>query len=99
MVATNALRGYFDFNLEVKIASNGMHSGLAGGIVPNPILIAMHVLSRLVDFKTQEVIHPAFKVDIPDSVRVELGEAAEKMQAPNSQCPLLDGVKTMTGHP
>jgi hypothetical protein len=52
LVSTSALRGYLDFNLDVTIAENHMHSGLAGGIAPNPIWIAMHVLSRIVDFKT-----------------------------------------------
>lgn len=79
LVSVNSLRGYFDFNLTVEVGENSVHSGMAGGIIPNPILIANHIISRLVDFKTQEVIHPSFIVDIPEHVIQEQREAAPKL--------------------
>lgn len=91
-----ALRGYFDFNLHVNTADNGMHSGLAGGVAPNPILIAMHVLSRIVDFKTQDVVHPAFVKEVPAHVLEEMRKCAKEMEPPAENMPLLAGVKSLS---
>lgn len=96
LVSSSSLRGYFDFDLNVQIAENGMHSGIAGGIAPNPIWIAMHVLSRIIDFKTQEVIHPAFIPDIPDHVMKEQEEVAAKLGSQFKHFPFLEGVKSVS---
>lgn len=53
---TTTLRGFLAFNLKVKVASNNIHSGVSGGIVPNPYQIIQNLLMRLEDFKTQEVV-------------------------------------------
>ena len=96
LMSSSSLRGYFDFDLNVNVAKNGVHSGMAGGIVPNPIWIAMHVLSRLVDFKTQEVIHPSFIVDIPDHVLQETEAVAAKLGSMFNHFPMLEGVKSVS---
>mmetsp|Transcript_1951 Transcript_1951/g.1412 ORF Transcript_1951/g.1412 Transcript_1951/m.1412 type:complete len:250 (+) Transcript_1951:16-765(+) len=33
---TTSLRGFLDFNLKVKVLENFAHSGMAGGVIPNP---------------------------------------------------------------
>jgi hypothetical protein len=42
-----------------------MHSGMAGGITPNPYYILNRLLSRIIDFETQVVIND-FEVKIPE---------------------------------
>ena len=49
---TTTLRGCLTFGLKVKVASNNVHSGVAGGIVPNPYQILNNLLQRLENFKT-----------------------------------------------
>ena len=53
---TSSLRGCITFDLKVTVAENNTHSGMGGGVVPNPYNILNCLLMRVQDFKTQEVI-------------------------------------------
>lgn len=53
------------FNLEVEIASQGTHSGLAGGILPDTWRIINLLIRRLEDPETGKVIDD-LHVPIPD---------------------------------
>lgn len=53
---TSTLRGCITFDVTVKVAENNCHSGIGGGIMPNPYNIMNCVLMRVQDYKTQEVI-------------------------------------------
>jgi hypothetical protein len=44
---TSTLRGCLNFDLRVKVADNNMHSGIAGGIAPNPFLILNAITKRI----------------------------------------------------
>ena len=52
---SSTLRGVCNFTMEVQIASQGTHSGLAGGILPDTIWIANLLLSRIEDPLTGEL--------------------------------------------
>ena len=52
MTLTTTLRGYVDFELKVKVGTNNMHSGVAGGIAPNPLQVMMVLLQRIQNFGT-----------------------------------------------
>lgn len=57
LTITSSLRGYLDFIVKVKVAERNIHSGVGGGIYPNPFEIMIKKLQILQDFAAQTV-HP-----------------------------------------
>ncbi len=89
---TTSLRGLAAADVRVDIVSEGLHSGSAGGVVPSTFRIIRHLLDRIEDSSTGEVLLDSARVAIPEhriaeaaAVADELGEAA--LEAP----PLVDG--------
>eukprot|EP00761_Pharyngomonas_kirbyi_P011985 gb/GECH01012011.1/.p1 GENE.gb/GECH01012011.1/~~gb/GECH01012011.1/.p1 ORF type:complete len:476 (+),score=113.21 gb/GECH01012011.1/:1-1428(+) len=72
---TTSLRGVLIGNLNVQIISEGVHSGDASGVVPDTFRIARHVLSRLEDPETGDVVSD-LQVDIPEDRQRQAGIAA-----------------------
>jgi acetylornithine deacetylase/succinyl-diaminopimelate desuccinylase-like protein len=64
MWITKSIRGYVDFEVNIKTLREGIHSGDASGIVPSTFRIASTLLNRLEDLETGRV-HKFFDVDIP----------------------------------
>ena len=62
---TTSLRGLVNGTLTVKILEEGVHSGDAGGVVPESFRLARRVLDRIDDSRTGVVKPPAFNTDIP----------------------------------
>src|SRR5919199_609552 len=50
--STTSLRGQMLINLRIEVLREGVHSGLASGIVPNPFMIVRRLLDRLEDTDT-----------------------------------------------
>ncbi|MEL1263350.1 M20/M25/M40 family metallo-hydrolase [Pseudoxanthomonas putridarboris] len=72
---TTSLRGQVAGTLEVRTLESGVHSGDASGVVASSFRIARHLLSRIEDPRTGEVV-PAFHVPIPQARRREARDAA-----------------------
>ncbi len=72
---TTSLRGLVGGRLTVKVLEEGMHSGDAGGVVPESFRIARMMLSRIEDEKTGAILPPEFHSRIP-AERVEQARAA-----------------------
>ena len=49
---TSSLRGCINFDLKVTVAENNTHSGMGGGVVPNPYNILNCLLMRVQDYET-----------------------------------------------
>jgi len=62
---TTSLRGNVTGTLRVEILTEGVHSGDASGLVPSSFRILRHVLDRLEDAKTGELLPRDFHCDIP----------------------------------
>jgi len=62
---TTSLRGNVTGTLRVEILTEGVHSGDASGLVPSSFRILRHVLDRLEDAKTGELLPGDFHCDIP----------------------------------
>lgn len=62
---TTSLRGLVGGTLKVEVLTEGMHSGDAGGIVPDSFRIARALLSRIEDEKTGRVLPEEFHAPIP----------------------------------
>ena len=63
---TTSLRGMVAGNLRVEILKEGVHSGDAGGIVPESFRLLRQLLSRIDDEQTGKVKLDALQVQIPN---------------------------------
>lgn len=65
---TTSLRGVSGGVLKVETLTEGMHSGVAGGVVPDTFRIARDLLDRIEDSKTGEIKIPEAHCVIPEHV-------------------------------
>lgn len=63
---TTSLRGNLIGNLTVKVLTEGVHSGIASGIVPSSFRILRSLLSRVEDEVTGRMKLPELFVEIPE---------------------------------
>ncbi len=75
---TTSLRGMVSGTLKVEILSEGVHSGDSSGLVPSSFRILRHVLDRLEDSKTGELLPQSFHCEIPAD-RIEQSRATAKI--------------------
>lgn len=73
---TTSLRGNVKVDFKVSILDEAVHSGDAGGIVPDSFRIVRALLDRIDDEKTGKVIDD-FQVKIPEKRYKEVQEAAK----------------------
>jgi len=93
---TTSLRGMAAGTLHVDILTEGVHSGYASGIVPSSFRIARHLLSRLEDERSGEILPDELKADIPDQRREQLAAvAAELGEEVHTAYPWVDGGEPM----
>lgn len=62
---TTSLRGLIGGTLTVQILEEGVHSGMASGIVPSSFRLARQILNRVDDPQTGRVLIDALQADIP----------------------------------
>jgi acetylornithine deacetylase/succinyl-diaminopimelate desuccinylase-like protein len=75
---TTSLRGMVTGVLKVEILTEGIHSGDSSGLVPSSFRILRHVLDRLEDSKTGELLPQSFHCRIPAD-RIEEARATSKI--------------------
>lgn len=75
---TTSLRGNITGTLKVEILTEGIHSGDASGLVPSSFRILRHVLDRLEDSRTGELLPQSFHCEIP-GLRVEQARATAEI--------------------
>jgi acetylornithine deacetylase/succinyl-diaminopimelate desuccinylase-like protein len=94
MWSTTSLRGLVGGDLVVEILREGVHSGDAGGVVPDSFRIARAVLSRLEDPLTGEIVPKAFHAKIPPE-RIEGAKACAKILGKRgyARFPFVEGGK------
>jgi acetylornithine deacetylase/succinyl-diaminopimelate desuccinylase-like protein len=93
---TGSLRGLVSGTLTVRVMTQGVHSGSAGGVVPSTFRIARALLSRIEDEQTGEILLDELKVPIPpgatheaESLSAMLGEEAVGV------FPVVDGLELL----
>jgi acetylornithine deacetylase/succinyl-diaminopimelate desuccinylase-like protein len=100
MWTTTSLRGLVGGTLEVRIATEGVHSGSASGVVPSTFRIARQLLSRLEDERTGEVVLPELRVEIPADRLEQAAATAAEMPAPTAAgFPFVAGAGPVTDDP
>ncbi|HEX3958537.1 MAG TPA: M20/M25/M40 family metallo-hydrolase, partial [Trebonia sp.] len=68
---TSSLRGGVTATVTVRVLETGVHSGIAGGIVPSSFRIMRQLLDRVEDPATGEVLLPEMSVPVPDRRRAD----------------------------
>jgi acetylornithine deacetylase/succinyl-diaminopimelate desuccinylase-like protein len=98
--STTSLRGMSMLNLHIQVLTEGVHSGLASGVVPNPFMIMRTLLDRLEDADTGAVRLPELYVPIPQE-RVQQAEKAAAVLggAMVDDFPLLPEVSVLADEP
>jgi acetylornithine deacetylase/succinyl-diaminopimelate desuccinylase-like protein len=98
---TTSLRGLVGLDMTVDVLREGVHSGMAGGVVPSAFRILRSLLSRIEDEGTGEVLVPALHVDIPAGRDDEMvAAAAELGDVAGGTWPFVEGAgKQHAGDP
>ncbi|MGH8273525.1 MAG: M20/M25/M40 family metallo-hydrolase, partial [Gammaproteobacteria bacterium] len=76
---TTSLRGNVTGLLTVKVLTEGVHSGGAGGVVPSSFRILRSLLNRVEDSANGEIRLDALKTDIPQARLTQAREAAKAL--------------------
>ena len=71
---TTSLRGMVSGVLKVEVLGEGIHSGDASGVVPSSFRILRHLLDRLEDSRSGELLPKSFHCEIP-AQRIEQARA------------------------
>lgn len=74
---TDSLRGLVQATLTVRVLETPQHSGLAGGIVPDPFRVLRHLLDRVEDSASGEIKIPEMQVALPGERRAAARDVAE----------------------
>ncbi|MGH9091201.1 MAG: M20/M25/M40 family metallo-hydrolase, partial [Acidimicrobiales bacterium] len=69
---TSSLRGNLVLTVRVDVLTEGVHSGLAGGVVPSSFRILRQLLSRVEDERTGAVLLPELRAEVPAAHRAAL---------------------------
>jgi acetylornithine deacetylase/succinyl-diaminopimelate desuccinylase-like protein len=73
---TTSLRGLVGGKLQVDVLTEGVHSGDAGGVVPDSFRIVRQLLSRVEDEATGKVLGQEFYATIPEARLMQAAAAA-----------------------
>lgn len=97
---TNAMRGLTSGVLTVDILREGVHSGVASGIVPSSFRILRQLLDRIEDSRTGELLVPELYGEIPDWATAQAEVAGAAMgERLAGQFPFVEGARPVEGRP
>ncbi len=97
---TTSLRGLVGGTLGVEVLSEGVHSGDAGGVVPDSFRIVRQLLSRIEDESSGQVLPAEFHVTIPSSRRDQAAAAATALgDSLHSKFPLAGKTRPLSADP
>ena len=98
--STTSLRGILTGRLSVEVLPEGVHSGDAGGIVPDSFRIARQLLSRLEDPETGAILPAGLHADVPPSRLEQARAVADALgEDMDGRFPTLDGARPRGGEP
>lgn len=94
---TTSLRGIAAGKLVVKQCKDSMHSGIAGGVVPDAFRICRLLLDRIEDPKTGVVTVPELMIDVPQPTLDKLKLLNNLGDTFKSAYPMLPGASLEPG--
>ncbi len=91
---TSSLRGNLVARVRAEVLTEGVHSGMAGGIVPSSFRVLRQLLSRLEDEATGEIRLPALRAPVPPAHEAALrAVAAELPGVASAELPVVAGLQ------
>src|SRR5690625_7676898 len=85
--------------LYVDILKEGVHSGMASGIVPSSYRIARQLISRLEDEGSREILLDELKAEVPEQRHRQLAAVARTLgDQIHASLPLVQGASSMAGN-
>jgi acetylornithine deacetylase/succinyl-diaminopimelate desuccinylase-like protein len=97
---TTSLRGNLTGNLQVRVLTEGVHSGMATGIAPTPFRIVEQLMSRLENAVTGDVLVDELQVVIPKDRRAQIQAAATVLgETVAGKLPFANGVQPLSNDP
>lgn len=96
---TTSLRGVAMGTLSVDIVDEGLHSGVASGVVPSSFRILRQLLDRVEDSSTGAIRLAALDVDIPPARIAEAEATAAEIGAIADGHPFVEGAGPTTDDP
>ena len=94
---TTSLRGLVDLTLEVQVLTEGVHSGLAGGVVPSSFRILRQLLDRVEDAASGELLLPQLHTNIPDERLRQIAATAPELGDFSDRFPFAGGTRPAHG--
>jgi acetylornithine deacetylase/succinyl-diaminopimelate desuccinylase-like protein len=97
---TTSLRGNMIGNLSIRVLKEGVHSGLATGIAPTPVRIAIALLTRLENPLTGDLLLDELQTEVPKDRLAQIEVAAKALGAAVAgKVPFADGVRPVSTDP
>lgn len=97
---TTSLRGLISGVLEIAILTQGIHSGLGGGIVPTCFQLLRQLLNRIEDARTGEILLADLQVAIPEERLQQAQQAADILGTEiYESLPFVEGAKPLLPQP
>jgi acetylornithine deacetylase/succinyl-diaminopimelate desuccinylase-like protein len=95
---TTSLRGMCSVTATVTVLETGQHSGVASGVVPSSFRVLRHLLDRVEDSATGEILLPELHAEIPaDRVGEMKSLAAQLTSSVAESFPLVAGMSPVSG--
>jgi acetylornithine deacetylase/succinyl-diaminopimelate desuccinylase-like protein len=99
---TTSLRGFVEGTLTVSVLDHGVHSGAAGGVVPDSFRLARQLLARVEDAATGAFLLPELQTPPPAAARAAAEALADAVAASGDAgvpFPVVDGLELEGGGP
>lgn len=97
---TTSLRGNLTGRLEVRMLTEGVHSGMGTGIAATPFRVVQQLLARLEDPLTGDVRPAEFQAEVPGDRRLQIQRAAAVLgEEVASKLPWAPGVRPISADP
>ncbi|HYL02582.1 MAG TPA: M20/M25/M40 family metallo-hydrolase [Steroidobacteraceae bacterium] len=97
---TTSLRGNLVGTLEVRVLTEGVHSGMATGIAPTPFRILEQLLARIEDPLTGDLLLDELHVTLPQDRRAQAAAAAQVLgEEVAGRLPWVPGVHPVSNDP
>jgi acetylornithine deacetylase/succinyl-diaminopimelate desuccinylase-like protein len=97
---TTSLRGNLTGNLNVRVLTEGVHSGMATGIAPTPFRIVEQLMARIENAVTGDVLLDELQATIPKDRRAQIQAAAKILgETVAGKLPFAPGVQPLSNDP
>ena len=92
---TTSLRGLLNVELTVDVLTEGVHSGMAGGVVPSSFRVLRRLLDRVEDAATGRILVDALHVEIPEDRLRQIADVAGDLGDLVATYPFAPGVEPL----